>query len=141
MSYQYRQRDVPHRPDREFKIGNGRISGYGSLFFSSMSLAGVLAYLFPAQMTTQELRAGYDAVFLQEVLKYSMWLALFLGAITFVINRRKRLGFTGLAITAIAFALGGYNIPLRGVPAQRLSLGMDWLILTFMVCLYLSLLP
>ena len=131
MSYQYRQRDVPRHRDREFKIGNGRISGYGSLFFSSMSLAGVLAYLFPAQMTTQELRAGYDAVFLQEVLKYSMWLALFLGAITFVINRQKRNGFIGIVITLIAFALGGYSIPLRGIEAQRLSLGLDWLILTF----------
>ena len=132
MDYKYRPRKVKTRRDREFKVGNGRISGYGSLFFSSMSFAAVLAYLYPAYLTTQELRAGYDAVFLQEVLKYSMWLALFLGAITLVINRQKRLGLTGIAITLTAFALGGYNIPLRGIPAQRLSLGLDWLILTFM---------
>ncbi|MEL6786819.1 MAG: sterol desaturase family protein [Cyanobacteria bacterium J06607_15] len=132
MGYQYRQRQVNRRPDKEFKIGNGRISGYGSLFFSSMSLAGVLAYLYPAYLTTLELRAGYDAVFLQEVLKYSMWLALFLGAITFIIKRKRRLGLTGIIITLIAFALGGYDVPLRGVAAQRMSLGLDWLILTFM---------
>lgn len=132
MGYQYRQREVPHRPEREFKIGNGRISGYGAVFLGSMSLTGVLAYLFPAYLTTQELRVSYDAVFLQEVLKYSMWLALFLGAITFLINRKKQLGAIGIILTLIAFTLGGYSIPLRGIEAQRLSLGLDWLILTFM---------
>ncbi len=132
MGYQYRKKTVTPRPDKEFKIGNGRISGYGSLFLGSMSLAAVLTYLYPAYLTTRELRAGYDGAFLQEVLKYSMWLALFLGAITFIINRKKRLGFAGIVITLIAFALGGYNIPLRGVEAQPLSLGMDWLILAFL---------
>jgi sterol desaturase/sphingolipid hydroxylase (fatty acid hydroxylase superfamily) len=132
MGYQYRSREVIPRPDREFRIGNGRISGYGSLFLGSMSLAAVLAYLYPAYLTTRELRAGYDAELLQEVLKYSMWLSLFLGTITLIINRKKRLGVSGIIITLVAFALGGYNIPLRSVAAQPLSLGVDWLILTFL---------
>ena len=129
MDYKYRERKVIPRPDREFKLGNGRISGYASLFLGSMSLAGVLAYLYPSYLTTQELRAGYDAVLLQEVLKYSMWSALLFGAIALVINRQKRLGVTGILMTLTAFVMGGYNIPLRGVAAQRLSLGLDWLIL------------
>ena len=104
MDYQYRHRKVTPCPDQEFKIGNGRISGYGSLFLSSMNLAAVLAYLYPAYLTTQELRAGYDSALLQEVLKYSMWLGLFLGVITFIINRQKRLGLIGIIISLIAFA-------------------------------------
>lgn len=132
MGYQYRPRKVIPRPDREFRIGNGRISGYGSLFLGSMNLAAVLAYLYPAYLTTRELRAGYDAELLQEVLKYSMWLSLFLGTITLIINRKKRLGISGIIFTLVAFALGGYTIPLRSVEAQPLSLGVDWLILTFL---------
>ena len=132
MDYQYRPRKVVRRPDREFRIGNGRISGYGSLFLGSMSLAAVLAYLYPAYLTTTELRTGYDAAFLQEVLKYSMWLALFLGVITFIIKRQRSLGFMGIILTLIAFALGGYTIPLGSVDPQPLSLGVDWLILAFL---------
>jgi hypothetical protein len=101
MGYQYRPRKVISRPDREFEIGNGRISGYGSLFLGSMNLAAVLAYLYPAYLTTRELRAGYDAELLQEVLKYSMWLSLFLGTITLIINRKKRLGISGMIFTFI----------------------------------------
>lgn len=132
MGYQYRKRQVIPQPEREFKIGNGRISGYGSLFLGGLSLAAVFAYRYPSYLTTTELRAAYDAVFLQEVLKYGMWFSLFLGIITFLINRKKRLGITGIALTLFAFALGGYSLPTGSVEAKPLSLGMDWLILAFL---------
>ncbi len=132
MGYQYRKRKVTPQPEREFKVGNGRISGYGSLFLGGLSLAAVFAYRYPSYLTTTELRAAYDAVFLQEVLKYSMWFSLFLGIITFLINRKKRLGTSGIFLTLFAFALGGYNLPTGSVEAKPLSLGMDWLILAFL---------
>ena len=62
-----------------------------------------------------------------------MWLALFFGVITFIINRKKRMGLTGIVLTLIAFALGGYNIPVGAVEPKPLSLGLDWLILAFLV--------
>ena len=132
MNYQYRKRKVVPQPHREFKIGNGRISGYGSLFLGGLSLAAVFAYRYPAYLTTTQLRAAYDAEYLQVILKYGMWFSLFLGTITFLINRKKRLGFTGIALTLIAFALGGYSLPIGSVEPQPLALGVDWLILAFL---------
>lgn len=132
MSYQYRTRKVTRQPQREFRPGNGRISGYSSLFLGGINLAAVLAYLYPSYLTTTELRAGYDGEALQVVLKYSMWLALFFGVVTVVINRRKRMGIAGIALTAIAFAAGGYSIPVGAVEAKPLALGVDWLILAFL---------
>ena len=132
MGYQYKKRKVTPQPQREFKIGNGRISGYGSLFLGGLSLSAVFAYRYPAYLTTTQLRSAYDAEFLQVVLKYGMWFSLFLGAITFVINRRKRLGSTGIILTLIAFALGGYSLPISSVETKPLALGVDWLILAFL---------
>lgn len=132
MDYQYRKRRVPRQPHREFRIGNGRISGYGSLFLGGMSLAAVFAYRYPSYLTTTQLRAAYDAEFLQIVLKYGMWFSLFLGAITFLIDRQKRLGMAGIVLTLIAFALGGYSLPIGSVEPQPLALGVDWLILAFL---------
>lgn len=132
MDYEYREREVEARPEKEFSIGNGRISGYTSVFLGGLSLAAVLAFLFPSYLTTTELRAAYDADTLQQVLKYGMWFSLFCGITTFVIDKRKRLGFAGIVLTGIAFGLGGYVVPVGDVEAKSLSLGLDWLILAFL---------
>lgn len=132
MDYEYKERQVEPRPDKEFRFRNGRIPGYTSIFLGGLSLAAVLAYLFPAYLTTTDLRAVYDAEALQELLKYGMWFSLFFGFGTFLINRRKRLGATGIAMTLIAFGLGGYNVPVGPVDPKPLSLGVDWLILAFL---------
>lgn len=132
MNYQYKKRKVVPQPHREFKIGNGRISGYGSLFLGGLSLSAVFAYRYPSYLTTTQLRAAYNAEFLQLVLKYGMWFALFLGIVTFSIDRQKRLGCAGIILTLMAFALGGYSLPVGSVEPKSLALGVDWLILAFL---------
>lgn len=130
--YQYREREVIPKPHKEFDIGSGRTSGYISFFLGFLSLLGVLAFLYPSYLTTTELRAAYDAYFLQDVLKYGMWFSLFFGLITFFIGKRRRMGAAGILLTCIGFALGGYTIPIGPVEPKPLALGVDWLILAFL---------
>ena len=130
--YQYRERQVELDEERAFRIGDGKISGYSALFLGALSLLAVLAYLYPAYLTTIELRQAYDAEVLQQVLKYGMYFSLFFGVLTFILNRHKLKGTIGIALTLIAFALGGYSIPVGPVEPRRLSLGVDWLILAFL---------
>lgn len=130
--YQYREREVPLDEKNQFRLGEGKISGYSALFLGALSLLAVLAYLFPAYLTTIELRQAYDAEFLQKVLKYGMYFSLLFGVLTFVLNKHKLMGAVGIGLTLIAFALGGYSIPIEAVEARRLSLGVDWLILAFL---------
>lgn len=132
MFYRYKKRIVRPRPDKELNLQNGRLSGFISMFLGGLSLIAVLAYLYPSYLTTTELRAVYNAESLQEVLKYAMWMALGFGGVSLIINKRKRLGFAGIILTLIAFALGGYAVPVGSVDAKQLSLGVDWLILAFL---------
>ncbi|WP_317930094.1 sterol desaturase family protein [Halioxenophilus sp. WMMB6] len=139
--YQYRARQVPLDRAREFRLGEGRISGYAALLLGALSLLAVLAYLYPSYLTTTELRRVYDAKELQQVLKYGMYFSLFFGVMTFLLGRYKRLGATGIGLTLIAFALGGYTIPVGPVEAKQLSLGVDWLVLALLgsVAIFMSL--
>lgn len=130
--YNYQKRNVEIDTDQQFIFGEGKISGYSSVFLGALSLLAVLAYLFPSYLTTIELRQAYDAEALQTVLKYGMYFSLGFGALTFILNKYKRMGGIGIGLTLIAFALGGYNIPIGGVEPRRLSLGIDWLILAFL---------
>ncbi len=131
--YPYREREVSLEEKNQFRLGEGKISAYSSLFLGALSLLAVLAYLFPAYLTTIELRQVYDAVFLQKVLKYGMYFSLLFGVLTFVLNKHKLMGAAGIGLTLVAFSLGGYSVPIEPVEARRLSLGVDWLILAFLV--------
>ncbi|ABM00907.1 sterol desaturase family protein [Shewanella amazonensis] len=130
--YQYQQRDVPPRPHKAFRLGEGKISGFASVCLGALSLLAVLAYLYPSYLTTTELRAVYDAKELQQVLKYGMYFSLFFGLLTFVLGGYRRLGLTGIGLTSTAFLLGGWQIPVGPVAPKALSLGVDWLILAFL---------
>jgi lathosterol oxidase len=116
---------------KQFKLGDGRISGCISLSLGLLSLLAVLAYLFPSYLTTTELRHVYDAEQLQTVLKLGMFLSLAFGSFTLLRNHHKAKGISGIALTLCAFALGGYNLPVGEVEAIKFSLGVDWLILSF----------
>lgn len=132
--YQYRDRIVVKNPDKEFRLGEGRVSGYLSATLGILSLLAVFAYLYPSLLTTTELRQLYDAEKLQIVLKYAMYASLVLGALTFFKNngRYKFHGVTGICFTLVAFSLGGYSIPVGPVEPRKLSIGVDWLILAFL---------
>jgi sterol desaturase/sphingolipid hydroxylase (fatty acid hydroxylase superfamily) len=75
----------------------------------------------------------YDAQVLQNILKYAMYFSLFFGLVTFFLRKRRLMGFAGIALTAVAFALGGYSVPIGDVEQKPLALGVDWLILAFLV--------
>ncbi len=130
--YEYRERNVPIDAYKQFRFGDGRISGYSAVFLGAMCMLAVLAYLFPSHLTTTELRQVYDASVLQKLLKYTMYFSLFLGVISLLLCRNKWFGVAGLVLTAGAFALGGYTIPVGPVEPRPLALGVDWLILTFL---------
>lgn len=129
--YQYKERVTPDLSSKAFKIGDGRISGYTSMFLGIISFFAVLCYQFPSYLTTTDLRAVYDAEYLQNILMVTMWTSLGFGLLTFVLNKRKRMGSVGILFTVLGFALGGYRIPTGPVEPSHLSLGLDWLILAF----------
>ncbi|MBV1910705.1 MAG: sterol desaturase family protein [Kangiellaceae bacterium] len=130
--HRYKERQVELNTAKAFKIGDGRISGYCSLALAFLSILAVFAFLYPSLLTTTELRQVYDASELQMLLKYAMHFSLFFGVLTFVLGKQRIMGFAGIAITLIGFALGGYEIPIGEVEPRELSLGVDWLILAFL---------
>jgi len=133
--FNYQERQVTKDPAKEFRLGEGRISGYLSVTLGLLSLLAVLAYRYPSYLTTTELRMVYDAEVLQQILKYGMYFALFFAVLTIVLNRGryKTYGLIGAGLTLLGFAMGGYSIPVGSVEPRELSLGVDWLILAFLL--------
>lgn len=131
-NYDYQTRNVTKQVEKEFRLGEGKISGYVSVFLGVLSLLAVFAYLYPSYLTTTELRQAYDAVFLQKVLKYGMYFSLFFGVLSVLLKKHRLMGGAGIALTVVAFLIGGYTVPVGPVEARELSFGVDWLILSLL---------
>ena len=116
-----------------FRIGQGRISGFVCVSLGLLSLGTVLCFLFPSWLTTPELRQVYDPERIRLLLRAGICVSLAFGALTFVLNRKKELGAVGILLTAAALALGGWNVHGAPVPPHELSLGLDWLVLDFLL--------
>lgn len=129
----YHERQIPEMEGRYFALGQGRISGYLSLFLGVMSFLAVACWRWPEHLTTAELRNVYDPEVLRWVLMGCMWASLGFALLTFVLNRRKRMGAVGVLFTLAAFALGGYTLPATAVDQKQISLGLDWALLDFLL--------
>jgi len=123
----YPERQIEPMEDRAFRFGDGKISGYLSCTLGVLSFIAVLCYQYPSYLTTAELRAAYDANFLQVVLKYSMYAALGFSFLTFCLGRFRRLAAIGVLFTIAAFAMGGYTVEVGPVEPSQLAFGFDWL--------------
>ena len=132
-NYEYKDRDVPDMAHKSFKFGQGKISGVLACALGVLSFLTVLCYKFPEYLTTAELRAAYDPVFWQMVLKIGMWASLIFAVLTFAIGNYRRYAAIGALFTIAGFALGGYNLPIDGVEQSNVSFGLDWLVMAFLV--------
>ncbi len=128
--HEYTPRETMDMSDREFRIGDGNISGYIACSLGVLSFLAVLCYLFPSYLTTTDLRQAYDGEALQTILMIGIWTSLAFALLTFILGKRRKLGAIGVVFSAAAMLLGGYNIPVEPVTPNSLSLGLDWLILS-----------
>ncbi len=131
--YEYQERQVDDMPERSFRIGEGRISGYIASFLGIGCFLAVLCFQYPEYLTTTELREAYDGEFLRKVLKVCMFATLAFALLAFTLGAKKRQPAIGVLFVALGFAMGGYNIPVGDVEAKTFSLGVDWLVLAFLV--------
>ena len=112
--------------------GTGWLSGVAGVFLGIVGLGAVLALRYPALLTAAELRALYPLPLVRALLELVIGAAFLCACLSLLLRRNKRLGFTGLALTGLAIALGGAGAEL-GSTAGGLYLGLDWFLLSLLV--------
>ena len=118
------------KENQRMRIGEGRISGALAILFGSISLGGVLCFLFPELLTTPEFRAQYDVDTLRDVLAGCIFVSLGFTLRSLVANPSKRAGLTAGGLTLLALALGGAGIEAREVADSPVFLSLDYLLLS-----------
>jgi lathosterol oxidase len=132
-NYQYGTHSVDGMPDKAFVPGAGRITGYLSMFTGLMGLLAVLCFKFPTYLTTDEVRAQLNLDVIRVLLRLTLWVAIGTGLFSLTRNRKKRQALVGCCAALLAMALGGWRVRSGELHDGPWSIGVDWLLLDFLI--------
>lgn len=109
--------------------GRGLATGVIAFALALLSLLAVIAFHFPAYLTTPELRRNYDVDTLRAVLLVALVFAGALALANVLLNRARWLAGTAFVLVALAAVLGGHTVPVEDFPDGTPYIGLDWFVL------------
>lgn len=118
---------------QRFVLGEGKISGYVSIFLGLLSLGGILCFRFPEWLTSPEFREVYTGESMVILLIATIIASFFFALLSFLLSKTKRWALIGLVICTLSIFLGGFNVEGRSVEKTSWHLGLDWLLLDLLL--------
>lgn len=110
----------------KLEFGKGLISGYISALLGILSLMGVICFYYPSMLTSEQFRAVYSTDVVRWILFFSLIIAYFMGVISFVLNRSKKLALVGILTAFVATLAGGSAVEVKPYESTPYSFGLDW---------------
>lgn len=120
-------------PAQRLKIGEGKISGYSSIFLGLLSLTGVICFKYPEWLTTPQFRDVYSGESMKIVLTATIIASFLFAIVSFILSKQKKWAMTGILICTLAIVLGGLQVQGRPVEKTSWHLGVDWLLLDLLL--------
>lgn len=111
------------------KFGEGKISGFISIFLGIMSFLGVLCFKYPELLTTPEFREIYTGESMKILLTSVIIASLFFAVVSFMLSKKKKWALIGIVFCIATIVFGGFDVDPRAVDKINFHLGLDWLIL------------
>jgi sterol desaturase/sphingolipid hydroxylase (fatty acid hydroxylase superfamily) len=116
--------------------GRGLRSGVLALALAIGCVLGVLAFHFPQQLSTPELRALVPVEWLRRLLVVSLVVAGAIALVNLVFDRQRWLASAAFALVVLALLGGGHRVPVAdgaGIADGGPYLGLDWFVLDLLV--------
>jgi sterol desaturase/sphingolipid hydroxylase (fatty acid hydroxylase superfamily) len=116
-----------------FKFGEGKISGYSSIFLGLLSFLGVICFKYPEWLTTPEFREVYTGESMKILLTSVIIASFFFALLSFLLSRQKKWALIGIIICTTSIIIGGFSVHGRSVEKTGWHLGVDWLLLDLLL--------
>ena len=118
---------------QRFKFGEGKISGYISIFLALLSFFAVFCFKYPEILTSPEFREVYTGDSMVILLTATIIASFFFALLSFMLSQKKTWALTGLLIATLAIVIGGFDVHGRSVDKTSWHLGLDWLLLDLLL--------
>ena len=122
---------IPSQPN--YKIGDGYISSVICIFLGILSLFAILCFHYPEYFTTPVFREVYTGEIMKKVLVSVIIASFFFAALSFLLNKKKKLPLIGIILCVLAIVLGGFDVNPRSVEKTAWSIGLDWLLIDLLL--------
>ncbi len=119
--------------NERMRIGEGRISGAISIFLGSLSLAAILCFKFPKQLTTPDMRALYSAEMVENLLLGCIIATFTFALVSLLLGMNRKKAVIGIILGVMTIAVGGLTVEGRAVEKASWSIGLDWLLLDLFI--------
>jgi hypothetical protein len=119
--------------NKRLKIGEGKISGYWSIFLAVLSFLAVFCFKFPELLTTPEFRAVYKGEDMEKLLTCVIIASFFFAVLSFALSKKKSYAVIGMVISTLTILLGGFKVKASVVGQSSWHLGLDWLLLDLLL--------
>jgi hypothetical protein len=118
------------KQDGRIHPGTGMMSGVIALFLAILAVLGVLAFHFPAYLTTPELRSFYNVDAMRALLFTALLISGSIALANTVLGRQRWLNIAAFVLVCGAVAAGGSNVVVTtSNTGNHPYLGLDWFIL------------
>lgn len=119
--------------NKRLKIGEGKISGYVSIFLAVLSFLAVFCFKFPELLTTPEFREVYKGEQMEMLLTSVIVASFFFAVLSFLLSNKKVYALIGLLVITTTILLGGFTVEASQVGQSKWHLGLDWLLLDLLL--------
>ncbi len=118
---------------KRLSIGEGKISGYLSIFLAIVSLGFVVCAYFPDLFTTKDFRNIYDPQVVKWAILGVLILSFAFAFTSFILSKKKRYGFISTIIIAATIFIGSALPETSGIQDKSVTIGLDWLLIDILV--------
>lgn len=116
-----------------FAIGEGKISGYVSIFLATLSFLAVFCFKFPEVFTSPQFREIYTGESMRLLLTIVIIASFFFAVVSFMLSSKKRWALIGILISVLTVLVGGFTVQGRSVEKTSWHLGLDWMLLDLLL--------
>ncbi len=109
--------------------GKGMMTGVIALALSLLCALGVLAFHFPAYLTTPQLRQMYDVDVIRYIMLAAMLVAGGLALTNIIFDRVRWLSMTAFVLVLLSALAGGHKVPVQDFADHTPYIGLDWFVL------------
>lgn len=114
-------------------LGQGKISGYISIFLSILAITSILCFVFPEKLTTPEFREVYTAKSMQILVKAVILGSFFFALLSLLLSKKLKWALIGSGISGLAILLGAFNVQGTAVEKSDWYFGLDWMLLDLLL--------
>lgn len=122
---------------KRLKIGEGKISGYLSIFLAIVCLGGTICAYFPEYLTTEDFRELYSSHYIKWVFLIVLTLSFIFALTSFVLSKKTRFGFLGTLLIGISILLASGLPEYQEIDSRAFTIGLDWLLIDILVSAFI----